>query len=162
MSKLNEIDKKIIMALENGIPLTEQPFQMIAEEVGISEDELLAKLDEWKDDGVIRRFGAILYHTHAGFEANAMTVWNVPKERIEEVGKILASFEEVSHCYERATFPGFPYNLYAMVHAHTREECDQIVADLARAADLQDYQVLYTTQEYKKSSPVYFRKYTHR
>lgn len=155
---MNKLDESIIIALQNGLPVTERPFAEIAEKIGISEEELLGKLAEWKERGIIRRFGAILRHHNAGFAANAMTAWVVPPERVDEVGPIMASFPEVSHCYERPPFPGFPYNLYTMIHGRTREECAAVAEKISRATGITEYRALYTTKEYKKTSPMYFRR----
>ncbi len=155
---MNETEEQIVKALQEEFPLNERPFAEVAERVGISEEELLARLAEWKRDGVLRRFGAILRHHKAGFDANAMTAWVVPEGRVEEVGPIMASFKEVSHCYERPTFPGFPYNLYTMIHGRSREECAATAKKISEATGISEYRALYTIREFKKTSPIYFRR----
>jgi len=122
---LSEKDKEIIARLSDGLPEDRKPFESLARELNLGEEELFRKISEWKKKGIIRRFGAILNHRVAGYRENAMVVWQVPGERSREVGKIMASFPEVSHCYERVTQPGWPYNLFTMVHGRTRDECEK-------------------------------------
>ena len=119
-------------------------------------EELLTQLREWLSDGTIRRFGAILKHNNAGYEANAMVAWNVPEEAIESFAKAAGSFRSVSHCYQRPKFDGFDYNLYTMIHGKRKEDCEAAARAIAEKAGILSYKMLYTTAEFKKSSPVYF------
>ena len=106
--------------------------------------------------GVIRRFGAAIRHHKTGFTANAMGVWDCPPARVEEVGQTMASFTEVSHCYERPRKPQWPANLYTMIHARSREDVEQIGERIAEATGLRSPRLLYSTREFKKSSMKYF------
>ncbi|MDH7601184.1 MAG: Lrp/AsnC family transcriptional regulator [Armatimonadota bacterium] len=148
--------RAIIRAIQGGIPLCEQPFHEIARRIGISTDELIKQIEMWKRDGTIRRFGAVLDHRRAGFETNAMVVWNVPDEQVESFGCTAAQFAAVSHCYERPRFEGFNYNMYTMIHGSCRRECEETVKTISQITGISDYRVLYTTAEFKKASPVYF------
>ncbi len=147
---------RIVRAIQAGLPLSEAPFDEIAERAGVSVDELLAQLREWQADGTIRRFGAILKHHNAGYAANAMVAWNVPENAIEAFAHIATSLRSVSHCYQRPRFEGFEYNLYTMIHGKRREDCEAAAAGIADRTGITDYRMLYTTAEFKKSSPVYF------
>ena len=104
----------------------------------------------------MRRFSAVLHHRKAGFKANAMAVWNVPPERSEEVGRIMASSPWVTHCYERPTFPDWPYSHFSMVHATTKKECQAAVKEISESTGITDYKLLYSTREYKKTRVRYF------
>ncbi len=158
MSKamLSDKDKEIIARLSDDLPEDKEPFKVLARELNLREGELLRKIDEWKNKGIIRKFGAILNHRVAGYGENAMVVWRVPGERNREVGKTMASFPEVSHCYERATQPGWPYNLFTMIHGRTRDECEKIAEDISREIGITDYRLLYSTRQFKKTSMKYF------
>jgi DNA-binding Lrp family transcriptional regulator len=104
----------------------------------------------------MRRFATILNHRKAGFSANAMSVWTVPEADGERLGRQLAEFSAVSHCYLRPTYPGWPYNLFAMVHAKTQEACDTLIEEMAAETGLTEYGKLYSTREFKKQRLVYF------
>ncbi len=149
-------EKKLIRMLQEDLPLVTQPFKVIAGEVGLTEEEVIAKIQEWAKKGTIRRFGAILRHREAGFRENAMVVWRVPAKHVEKVGKIMATFKEVSHCYERLTYPGWPYNLFTMIHGRTKEECEEVARKISKATDTKDFKLLYSTREFKKVSMKYF------
>ena len=146
----------LIRELQNEIPLVPEPFAEIGARVGMSATEVLAKLDEWKASGVVRRYGAAVRHYKLGYSANAMTVWNVPPERVDEVGALFLQRDEISHCYERETIPGFDYNVFAMVHATRREDVDKAVAEMAVASGIEDHKVLWSTREFKRDSMYYF------
>jgi len=152
----NELDKAIIRKLQQDLPLDPQPFRIIAEELGITEGELLAKVKEFKEKGYIRRLGAALRHRQMGLKANPMIVWQVPEERVEEVGKKLASFPQVTHCYQRPMLPKLRYNLYSMIHGETREQCYELAEEMAKVVGIKTYQLLFSEEEFKKTSMQYF------
>lgn len=135
-----------------------RPFETIAAKLGMSEEKLIGRIKQFVEDGRIRRFGAVVRHQDLGYVANAMVVWNVPDHRIQEVGPVMASFEEVTHCYQRPRRPIWPYNFYTMVHGQTREECVQAAQRIARATRLKQYRLLFSTAELKKSSMRYFEE----
>lgn len=153
---MTETQIKIIKAIQGGLPLTSEPFNEIAEKAGVSLETLLEQLREWQADGTIRRFGAILRHHSAGYNSNAMVVWEVPDDQVESFGKIASSQRNVSHCYKRPKFAGFPYNLYTMIHGMSKGDCEAVAEEISQQTGITAYTMLYTTAEYKKSSPVYF------
>jgi DNA-binding Lrp family transcriptional regulator len=146
----------VIKALQKDIDVVAEPFKQITEDLSISYERLFEIAHELKDAGVMRRFATILNHRKAGFGANAMSVWSVPKEKGEEIGRQLAEFSAVSHCYLRPSYPNWPYNLFAMVHAKTQEECDTLIEEMAQETGLTEYGKLYSTVEFKKQRLVYF------
>ncbi|MGD9208051.1 MAG: AsnC family transcriptional regulator [Syntrophobacterales bacterium] len=150
------LEKKIIHALQQDLPVVKRPFAAVAERVGISESELLEKVREFIADDIIRRFGATLRHQRSGFEANAMVVWEVKLEKAEEVGNIFASFREVSHCYQRPAMENWPYRLFTMIHGSSPEVCRQIAQKMAEAAGVKKYDLLFTQEELKKTTMAYF------
>ncbi|MDP6347744.1 MAG: Lrp/AsnC family transcriptional regulator, partial [Dehalococcoidia bacterium] len=106
--------------------------------------------------GIMRRYAALLGHRKLGFRANAMICWEVSQERIEEVGLFMASSPAVTHCYERPTSAEWPYNLFTMVHAPSREECAGVIAELSDRVGMKEYTLLFSTRELKKTRVKYF------
>jgi len=153
---LNELGKKIINLIQGDLPLASRPFAILAERLGIPETTLLEKIRELKQRGIIRRFGATLRHQEAGFSSNAMVVWKVPNERLEEVGKSIASFKEVTHCYQREPQKDWPFNLYSMVHGSNRDDCRKIAEQLSQEVGIREYKLLFSQREFKKTSMEYF------
>ena len=100
--------------------------------------------------------GAVLRHVEAGFRANALCAWVVPADKIDEIAQKLAACPSISHCYDRNNTPDWPYNVYTMIHAHTREECEVIARKLAAENNLSQYTMLYSVKEWKKTSMRYF------
>ncbi|MCP4575555.1 MAG: Lrp/AsnC family transcriptional regulator [Deltaproteobacteria bacterium] len=153
---IEDMDKKIISQIQKDLPVHPQPFALMAEKIGISEEAFIERVKSLKQNGIIRRFGATLRHQEAGFKANAMIAWNAPEKTIREMGKTLARFREVSHCYHRAPKGDWPYNLYTMVHGGSRNECREIAERLSSATGLTEYAVLFSEKEFKKTSMEYF------
>ncbi|MGZ3607794.1 MAG: siroheme decarboxylase subunit beta [Syntrophales bacterium] len=152
---LTETEKKISRLIQQDIALEKRPFKKIAEKVGTSEERVLAAIRGLMTKGVIRKFGAILRHQKAGFPHNAMVIWAVPQERIECAGKILASFKEVTHCYERTPPFAGKYNVFTMVHFGKWNQ-ESVIQKLSQETGLKDFKVLSSEEEYKKSSMEYF------
>ncbi len=151
-----EIDKKIISQIQKDLPVHPKPFALMAEKIGITENAFIERVKRLKKEGIIRRFGATLRHQEVGFKANAMIAWNAPEDTISKMGKTLARFREVSHCYHRAPKGDWPYNLYSMVHGGSRDECREIAERLSSATGLTEYAVLFSEKEFKKTSMEYF------
>ncbi len=156
--KLDAMDREIINALSGDISGSKQPYKDIAEQLGVSEDELLERVDGYRGKGLLRRMGAMIAHRVAGVDANGMIVWDVPEERVEEIGARLASAREVTHCYARPRHPEWPYNLYTMVHGRTRKTCEHVAERLSREVGIKRFKVVFSTREFKKTSPRYFVK----
>ena len=139
----------------------EHPFQdaarCISAQIGetVDEERVIARLEQWKSEGLVRRFGAFVRHQNLGYAFNGMAVWNIPDERACEIGHLFAQLPYVSHCYCRPYSQKWPYKLYTMVHAKTQEELDAYVSEMEALSGL-EARVLVSTKEYKKSLPVYF------
>jgi DNA-binding Lrp family transcriptional regulator len=153
---LDSLDHEIINALSGDISGSKQPFKDIADQVGISEEEVLARIRSYQEEGLLRRMGAMIAHRVAGVDANGMIVWDVPVREIEKVGTAVASEPAVTHCYARARHPEWPYNLYAMVHARSRKDCRRIAREISERVGIKQFQVVFSTREFKKTSPRYF------
>lgn len=156
MEILSDRDKLIIKALQEDFPLCEEPYKILAQRVGISEEEFLQRVRELVDEKKIRRMGAVLRHREVGFKANALCAWHVSPEKLDDIAKIMIANAAVSHCYDRTPAPNWNYNLYTMIHAKNREECDKIIANLANSTGITDFKVLYTKKEWKKTGMKYF------
>jgi DNA-binding Lrp family transcriptional regulator len=153
---ISEDDRAAIRALQEDVPLTPRPFDLWGRQVGLSYEELLDRAYDLRDRKIMRRFSAVLYHRKAGFRANAMGVWRVPDERIDEVGNAFAHYQSVSHCYQRPTYEDWPYSVFSMVHGRSVEECENVLRAMAEETRLTDYTSLYSTREYKKTRVRYF------
>ncbi len=153
---LSEFEKRVILALQRDLDITPRPFQELAEQVGASEEDFLAAISNLVTKGYIRRFGATLRHQKSGFEANALVAWKVPEADLHRIGEEMAAQRVVSHCYARRPAAGWPYNLYTMVHGRSREDCLEVAARMARETGLQDFQVLFSESELKKTTMRYF------
>ncbi len=151
-----EIHKTLIAKTCGDIGAGLTPYCDLAHDIGLDCDELLKLLCAYRDAGIMRRFGAILQHQTAGFNGNAMVVWQVPDARIEEIGRNFASFPEISHCYQRKTVNGWPFNLYTMVHGKTRDQVSDLCKKIAENRNIDNYQLLFSAREFKKTSMVYF------
>ena len=154
MITLDETDLAIMRATQAGLPLTPQPYQRIAEQLGLTAEVVMKRMAAMQKQGIIRRIGAVPNHYKLGYRFNGMTVWNVPDEIIDELGKKVGQLEFVSHCYHRPRhLPEWPYNLFAMVHGKNQADVDkqiQKIADLLGDANL-GCDVLYSTKILKKT-----------
>ena len=153
---VTEAEKNAIREMQEDLPLAPRPFDPIAQRLGSTTEGLFALAKEFQDRRIMRRYSAVLHHRRSGFRANAMIVWKVPPERAEEVGIIMAGHQAVTHCYERPTFPDWPYTHFTMVHATTPGGCEEFNREISEATGITDRLVLYSTREYKKTRVRYF------
>jgi DNA-binding Lrp family transcriptional regulator len=153
---LTELEKKIIASIQEDMPIVDRPYLKISQALGISEENLLESLQSLCNRGFIRRFGATLRHQKTGFTANAMVAWQVDEDRVEDVGNRMAAFKQVSHCYRRNPNDRWPYNLYTMIHANDKESCRQTARRMSQATGVENYALLFSRKELKKTSMVYF------
>lgn len=151
---IDDIDRALIVATQGGLPLVPRPYHAIAEQLGLSADEVTQRLRAMLESGVIRRIGAVPNHYAIGWTANGMTVWDVDDAHVDELGAKIGALDFVTHCYRRPrALPAWPYNLFAMVHGATRDECSvkaaeirALLGDACRAND-----ILYSTRILKKT-----------
>ncbi|MPZ87749.1 MAG: AsnC family transcriptional regulator [Nitriliruptorales bacterium] len=145
-----------VRELQEDLQVEPTPFASMAERLDTSEDALVKAAHALIDEGLMRRYAAVLNHRRAGFGANAMSVWKVPEERTDEYGYQLAGYAAVSHCYRRPTYPDWPYALFGMIHATSKARIEEAVSDIRDRTGLTDYRLLYSTKEYKKIRVRYF------
>lgn len=153
---LNDLEKKVVAAIQGDIPVSARPYKEIAERIGSDEETVLCVLADLRRRGLIRRFGATLRHQNSGFTANAMVAWRVEESRVDSVGEKMAQNQEVSHCYRRNAHEKWPYNLYTMIHASDRKTCHDLARQLSGQTGVTDYTLLFSDRELKKTSMVYF------
>jgi len=154
--ELDLIDKKILVALQGDLDDSPEPYARIANDLSLSEEEVIQRVKRMLEEGIIRRIGAMIKHIEAGIGFNGMIVWKVEPEGIEHIGDLLASFPEVTHCYERPPFGKHGGTLFTMVHASSKERCLDIVRRMAETTGVQDYEILFSERELKKVSMTYF------
>jgi DNA-binding Lrp family transcriptional regulator len=154
--KITERDRQFIRELQKDLAVVSEPFKDVANNLDITTAQLFAKAKEYEETGIMRRFAAILRHRQVGFVANGMVVWHVPDDKIDEVGFRLAAFPQVSHCYRRPTYPDWRFNLFSMVHARTLQAAEKIAAEMSEIVSISDYQILFSSREFKKERVKYF------
>jgi DNA-binding Lrp family transcriptional regulator len=154
--RLTKDDIVLVREIQENLELVPEPFEVMAKRLGCPVEVLLKRAQALKEAGVMRRFAGILRHREAGFKANAMGVWVVPAEKVEEAGKTMASFPEVSHCYQRPTYPDWPYSLFTMIHARTPEESRAVAERISEATGIREYALLRSLREFKKTRVKYF------
>ncbi|MCK9531342.1 MAG: Lrp/AsnC family transcriptional regulator [Gammaproteobacteria bacterium] len=148
------LDVAIVKATQAGLPLVVRPYHTVAEWLGVAPELVMARMVSMQAQGLIRRIGVVPNHYRLGYRGNGMSVWDIPDDRIAQVGRRVGALEYVSHCYHRPRhLPEWPYNLFAMVHGRTRDEVEQKVAAIAAllGADVRAHEVLYSTRILKKT-----------
>ena len=153
---LTNFDIAFVREFQEDLPLVTRPFDEMADRLEMTVAELFDKADEMVERRLMRRYAAVLHHRRAGFSANAMAVWNVPEQKSVDIGQTMAKHPAVTHCYERPRYEDWRFSHFTMIHAVTRQECEDIAADIARETGLEDYQLLYSHREYKKTRVRYF------
>lgn len=148
-------EKKAMRMLQSDLPLIRSPFMEIAENCGFKTAQLIGLLKILSGKGVLRKFGAILRHQKAGYRNNALVIWSVRPDTVENTGRICASRPYVSHCYERKPAFQGKYNLFTMLHSQD-DDLSSLVNDLSQSIHCRDFLILESLQEYKKTSPEYF------
>jgi siroheme decarboxylase len=151
-----ELDIAVIRATQGHMRVVPEPYRQAAGELGVTVDKLLEHMRGMQERGLLRRVAAILYHRRAGFSANGMGVWNVPEDRILQYGPKMAAFRGISHCYQRPTYPDWPYSIFTMAHGRSQAECDAILDAIAEEFCISERATLYSSTEFKKVRLLYF------
>jgi siroheme decarboxylase len=153
---LSELDVAVIRATQGPMEPVPEPFAPPAAKLGIPVAALLEHLEDMRERKALRRVAAILFHRRAGFSANGMGVWKVPEERVLELGPRMAAYRGISHCYQRPTYPDWPYSVFTMAHGRSKEECDAILDTIAAETGIEERRTLYSSTEFKKTRLLYF------
>jgi DNA-binding Lrp family transcriptional regulator len=150
---MDRLDMDILLAVQDGIPIVREPFAAVAKRVGIEPDEVIERLKKLQEENVIRKFGVFIRNRKVGIVANAMVVWAVPSNRVQEVGEFMSRFKEVTHCYERRTIAGkWRYNLYTVIHGFKRSTVKEFVKNLSETIGIRDYLILFSIKEFVRRS----------
>lgn len=152
--EMDEVDRKIVLATQDGLPLVSRPWHVLAEQLRISPGEVMQRVSGMQDAGIIRRIAAVPNHYALGYVANGMSVWNVADDQVRNYGTRIGDLEFVSHCYHRPRhLPLWPYNLFAMVHGQSRDVVEEKVAMIAAmlGRDNLGHEILYSTRILKKT-----------
>jgi DNA-binding Lrp family transcriptional regulator len=152
---MDEKTKRILRAASGDLPLSPLPFDEWARAAGVDPEEFILTLRSAARKGIVRRFGAVLAHTKSGMKTNAMVAWEVPDDRADPAGEIIARFDAVSHCYLRTPPPGFPYRLFTMIHAPDERTLSSVIEAIKKETGLDSYAVFASVREFKKTSPDY-------
>jgi DNA-binding Lrp family transcriptional regulator len=147
---------EVIKLLQNDIEIKSEPFEDIIKSLNIDYQKFFSIVEDLDKSGMMRRFASILNHRKAGFNANAMVVWDVDEKNGEEIGKTAAEFSAVSHCYLRPKYDNWQYNLFTMVHGKTKEETDSIIEEISKEIESKSHMPLYSSREFKKIRLKYF------
>lgn len=158
VAPIDEAERRLVSVLQEGLPLFMRPFRLIAERIGSTENEVLARIRRWLEEGAIKRFGVVVRHRELGYAANAMLVHDIPDERVGEIGRALAEEPCVTLCYRRPRqLPEWPYNLFCMIHGRQRGEVEAAIADLRRrhGLDACAHEVLFSRTRFKQNGARY-------
>jgi len=152
--KTDDQDVALLAAIEDGLPLCERPFAEIANQLLMSEQDVIERYQHLQTHGIIKRFGLVLQHRPLGYRANAMVVWDVPDGDVDEVAKNITTHDFVTLCYCRARrAPVWQYNLYCMIHGRERDVVERQIADLKKSAGLYAYpsKTLFSRRRFKQT-----------
>ncbi|HYA38492.1 MAG TPA: AsnC family transcriptional regulator [Candidatus Methylomirabilis sp.] len=155
---VDETDRRLLAAIQHGLPLAPRPYAEVGTSLGLSESDVIARLQRLKESGVIRRFGVVVRHHELGYRANAMVVWDVPDEQVTGLGRCLAGFDFITLCYRRPRrLPQWRYNLYCMIHGKSREEVLAHLEWMVNHCGLQRlrHEVLFSRRRFKQCGAVY-------
>ena len=160
--ELSDLEVATIRVVQEDLPLVAEPFGVQADQVSevvgaaVGGEDVLELIESFRERGLMRRFAAVMNHRQAGFKANAMGVWAVPEDQLDEIGPRMAGFAAVSHCYRRPTYPDWPYSVFTMAHGRSKEECDAILESISESTGITERATLYSSTEYKKVRMLYF------
>jgi DNA-binding Lrp family transcriptional regulator len=159
---LSAVETATIGVVQEDLPLVERPFETQARRIAamsrepVTEAGVLEMLGSFKERKLMRRFAVVMNHRSAGYKANAMGVWAVPEDSLDEVGPQMAGFAAVSHCYRRPTYPDWPYSVFTMIHGRSARDCETTVEAIRSETGVDEYCLLWSVKEYKKTRVRYF------
>ncbi len=154
-------DRALIKAVERGLPVTSRPYAEIAKQLDSTEQDVISRLQHLMDNGAIKRYGVVVRHKELGYTANGMVVWDVPDDRVEELGMCIGKYSCVTLSYRRPRrLPDWSYNLFTMVHGSDREEVTRKVAEIVDSCSLQniEHTILFSTRRFKQRGASYTEK----
>jgi DNA-binding Lrp family transcriptional regulator len=154
---LSAFDAELLLAIQDGFPLSETPYQTLATELDADVDDVLAAIERLRTDGCIKRIGCVVNHIVTGFDSNCMVVWDVPDEELDDRGTMVGSLPYVTLCYHRPRRPeqDWPYNLFTMIHGREAAAVDEKIDELAEEYLPVEHERLYSTETLKQTGARY-------
>ena len=154
---IDAIDHQLLLEIQQGLSLTSRPYAVIAEQLAIGENEVISRMSHLKKQGLIKRLGVIVKHRKLGYRANAMVVWNIPDDKVDEIGATISQINFVNLCYQRPRHEQWSYNLYCMIHGKNREIVLQQLEQLIHICQLStfEHEVLFSRQCFKQRGARY-------
>jgi DNA-binding Lrp family transcriptional regulator len=160
MIKDTAFETALIEIISKGLPLVKQPYAAIAEQLACSENEVIEGIQRIMMRGDLKRFGVVVRHRQLGYRANGMVVWDVPDERVREVGHCIGQYAFVTLCYQRPRrLPDWHYNLFSMIHGQDRAAVEAQVDFIVEQCGLQDieHKILFSKRCFKQRGASYRR-----
>ncbi len=154
-------DRALIKAVQSGLPVVSRPYAEIAKQLNSSEADVISRLQYLIDNGAIKRYGVVVRHKELGYTANGMVVWDIPDDKVEEMGMCIGKYDCVTLSYRRPRrLPDWPYNLFTMVHGCNREEVTKKVEEIVEKCGLQnmEHNILFSTRRFKQRGASYTPK----
>ena len=154
-------DRALIKAVQSGLPVVSRPYAEIAKQLNSSETDVISRLQYLIDNGAIKRYGVVVRHKELGYTANGMVVWDIPDDKVEEIGMCIGKYDCVTLSYRRPRrLPDWSYNLFTMVHGSSREEVTQKVEEIVEKCGLQnmEHNILFSTRRFKQRGASYTPK----
>jgi len=158
---LDHRDWNIIEIIQSGIPLITKPYALIGAQIGLSEHEVICRIEQLQNSGIIKRFGIVVRHRKLGYQANAMVVWDIPDNLVSNVANKLKEFEFVTLCYRRPRkLPEWRYNLFCMIHGQDRQNVKEKVALIVEQCGFQDFEheILFSRRCFKQCGAQYVQR----
>lgn len=154
---IEPLDYRLLAALQDGLPLSSRPYAQISEQLGIDEQQVLERLRRLRQQGIIKRLGVVVKHRQLGYRANAMLVFDIPDSEVDAMGRRISRYAFINLCYQRPRRPGWPYNLYCMIHGKSRDTVLAQYAQLVEECGLTevDRQVLFSRRCFKQRGAVF-------
>jgi len=150
--------RKILKYLSNGLPICEEPYKELAEDLGVSQNLLFEFIQDLVDSNVISRFGMVVDQESVGYSENAIVVWDIPDEEVDQIGALLGLQEKISLCYRRQRqLPDWPYNLFTLIHGKTKHDVIAELNHIVSSNGIENYacDVLISTETFKHSGARY-------
>ncbi|MDD2865427.1 MAG: AsnC family transcriptional regulator [Methylococcales bacterium] len=154
---LDELNQQLLAQLSDGLPICSRPYDEISKRLSISETEVIERITALQQSGIIKRFGVIVKHAALGYRANAMCVWRIPENQIDDIARYLLTFPFVTLCYQRPMQPEWQYNLYCMIHGKDKETVTAQIGQIRSHSQMQnvEHQVLFSSRCFKQRGAIY-------
>jgi siroheme decarboxylase len=160
INDIESIDHQLIATIQNGLPISDRPYAAVADQLHISEKEVISRISNLLGKGLIKRFGVVVRHHELGYKENAMIVWDIPDNQVHEIANKMKSHSFITLCYRRARqLPEWKYNLYCMIHGKSRDEVMFLLNEMLDNNNWYDleYDVLFSKRRFKQRAANYIK-----